>query len=891
MRSLYRTLSVRYVSRRWLRAGLIALSVGLGVATLVATQALNWTMARAAVFAANPTSGLADFIIANGELPVPRALEKELLLVPGVAEAEPRINENAFAPQMDNRAVLVLGIDFAKAAAAAKKGGDPTIQVSQGTQAKLAELLFAAKMAKLGEAAVASKLPGLDVVGRWLIGSRPPAPVVMTGRELFQSLPPGTKSLSLRRSKAVEPKEYALAGAYDASGMAAALAGYVAVLDLSDAAALFGLAPDQVNRFDVKLIPGTDPAKARIDIEKVLHGRALVRTFAEQSQNTQNVMAGMQTGFSLCGLAALVVGLFLVYNALSVTVTERRHEIGILRSLGATRSQILGLFAGEALLLGFIGSLLGIPMGMGLAHLGLGPMQAVLGDIFFVVDARQVDVSWTLFGIAIFAGMLTTLLASLLPAFKASREKPADAVRKVLKATSVQSLLLHIATSLFFVMLGTAMIFGRDYLPPRWGTLGGMCVVLIGGLLASPFVSGLVARMIQPFVRRYMSIEWRLAADNIVRSPGRTGLVIGALGAGVSLVVQTGGVICSNRECIGSWIEDAIAADLIVTSGSPVGAGGQMQPMPDSLVREIRGLEGVEAALPVRIRKIPYAGTQIMLLTSEAGEAYRIEKPRLKKVNEIELYRQLDEMPLRVLISENFAALHRVKVGDILKIPSPKGEVSFTVAGAIADFSWTHGTLFVHRRDYLEYWNDTQADVIDIYLKPGANADSVKETLLTQWGATHGMFALTRTDLRAHVNAMVEKIYSVAYAQLIVVMLVAGLGVVTALLIAVLQRQHEMGLLRAVGASRGQVILSVLAEACLMGVIGTFIGILVGVPLEWYVLHIVILEDAGLLFPVVLPWREAFLVAGGALFTAIIAGLGPAIYAVRQRIPDSIAYE
>ena len=616
MRSLYRTLSVRYVSRRWLRAGLIALSVGLGVATLVATQALNWTMARAAVFAANPTSGLADFIVANGELPVPRSLEKELLLVPGVAEAEPRINENAFAPQLDNRAVLVLGIDFAKAAAAAKTGDDPTIQVSQETQAKLAELLFAAKMAHLGEAAVASKLPGLDVVGKWLIGSRAPAPVVMTGRELFQSLPPGTKSLSLRRSKAVEPKEYALAGAYDASGMAAALAGYVAVLDLSDAAVLFGLSPDQVHRFDVKLSPGTDPAKARIEIEKVLHGRALVRTFAEQSQNTQNVMAGMQTGFSLCGLAALVVGLFLVYNALSVTVTERRHEIGILRSLGATRSQILGLFAGEALVLGFVGSLVGIPMGMGLAHLGLGPMQAVLGDIFFVVDARQVDVSWTLFGIAIVAGMLTTLLASLLPAFKASREKPADAVRKVLKATSVHSLLLHIATSLLFLGVGTAMIFGRDYLPPRWGTLGGMCVVLIGGLLASPFVSGLVARMIQPFVRRTMSIEWRLAADNIVRSPGRTGLVIGALGAGVSLVVQTGGVICSNRACIESWIEDAIAADLIVTSGSPVGAGGQMQPMPDSLVREIRGLEGVEAALPVRIRKIPYGGTQIMLLTA-----------------------------------------------------------------------------------------------------------------------------------------------------------------------------------------------------------------------------------------------------------------------------------
>ena len=138
---------------------------------------------------------------------------------------------------------------------------------------------------------------------------------------------------------------------------------------------------------------------------------------------------------------------------------------------------------------------------------------------------------------------------------------------------------------------------------------------------------------------------------------------------------------------------------------------------------------------------------------------------------------------------------------------------------------------------------------------------------------------------------MVEKVYGVAYAQQIVVMIVAGLGVITALLISVLQRKHEMGLLRAIGASRGQVIYSVLAEACLMGIIGTLIGVVVGIPMQWYVLNVVLLEEAGFAFPVYLPWVEAGLVSAAALITAIFAGLGPAIYAVRQRIPDAIAYE
>ena len=122
-------------------------------------------------------------------------------------------------------------------------------------------------------------------------------------------------------------------------------------------------------------------------------------------------------------------------------------------------------------------------------------------------------------------------------------------------------------------------------------------------------------------------------------------------------------------------------------------------------------------------------------------------------------------------------------------------------------------------------------------------------------------------------------------------MFVAALGVVTALLISVLQRRREMGLLRAIGASRVQVVRSVLAEAALMGVFGTIIGVLVGIPLQWYVLKVLILEESGYLFPLYVPWLGALIIAVAAMATATLAGLGPALYAVRQRIPDAIAYE
>jgi putative ABC transport system permease protein len=893
MRCLYQTLSVRSMTRRWLRAGLIALSVALGVATLVATQALNWTMARAAVFASNPTSGFADFIVANGDLPVPRSLEKELAAIPEIAEVDPRITGNAFVGQLNNRPVMVIGIDVAKAAKAAMENpGDESIRVDDATIKKYMALALASKIPDLKGGIFGNFLKATPL-GDMLGSKNATAPPALVGRDFFDALPEKTERISLRRSKANGLSEFSLAGPYDATGTAKMLGGFVAVLDLPHAAKLFELdKKDLVHRFDIKLKPGADASAARAEIERVLAGRALVRTFAEQSQNTQNVMAGLQTGFSLCGLAALIVGLFLVYNAQSVTVAERRHEIGVLRSVGATRGQIMKLFAGEALFLGLVGSLIGIPAGYGLASLGLRPMRDVLADVFFSVDARELYVNWYLGAIAIAAGVLTTLFASLLPAFAAAHETPSDAVRKRPKAASVQSLVLHIAASLAFAAVGTLMILNRDRLPPRWGTLGGMCIVLIGGLLASPFLSGIIARMMQPFVRRFLSIEWRLAADNIVRSPGRTGLVIGALAAGVSLVVQTAGVISSNSSAINGWLDDALAVDLIVTSGNPVGSGGQMQPMPESMLSDIKAMPGVAAAVPVRVLKVQYGGTQIMMQSLDVGEVYRTESPRSRKAKHIDLYRRMDETPGGVIVSDNFAALHNVGVGQSIRMPSPRGEVTFKILGTIPDYSWTHGSMFVHSRDFLESWGDQQIDVIDIYMQPDASAESMKKDLIARWGGdSGGLFALTQSDLKEHINNTVRKVYGVAYGQLFVVMIVAALGVVTALLIAVLQRQHEMGLLRAVGASRGQVIASVLAEACLMGLIGTIIGLLVGVPLEWYVLNVVMLEEAGMLFPVVLPWKQAFLVAGGAMVTAIIAGLGPALYAVRQRIPDTIAYE
>jgi putative ABC transport system permease protein len=150
---------------------------------------------------------------------------------------------------------------------------------------------------------------------------------------------------------------------------------------------------------------------------------------------------------------------------------------------------------------------------------------------------------------------------------------------------------------------------------------------------------------------------------------------------------------------------------------------------------------------------------------------------------------------------------------------------------------------------------------------------------------------LNRRDIDSWTANFLRRLYLLTYLQQLTVGIVAALGVVMALLISVLQRRRELGLLRAVGATQGQVLYTVLAEAMLMGIFGTILGLLGGIPLEWYLMRIVIYEESGLLFPVTVPWRETLILSGLAVATATLAGLVPAYHAARLRIAEAIAYE
>ncbi len=328
-------------------------------------------------------------------------------------------------------------------------------------------------------------------------------------------------------------------------------------------------------------------------------------------------------------------------------------------------------------------------------------------------------------------------------------------------------------------------------------------------LVAMPLLAGVVGRLVQPFFRFFLGLEGRLAADNLVRSPGRTGLVVAALAATGGLLLQTAGFTHSTEHALNDWLDHNIAADLFVTAGSGISKAGFALPMDvrvgDELLPgpgRVPPVEGVDAVLPVRFHYFAYHD-QFVYLVAVGAEGAAGDRALGGALRAYPRFRQ----PFTCVVSENFAALHHVAVGDKLTVPGrTTPTIDLEVIGTLLDYSYNRGTILVDYAWYSEEFADDQVDVFDVYLKPGVDARQVQAELTKPggWARKQAVFVERRDELRDAVNSQLERIYHLAYAQEFVVGLVALLGVVGALFISVLQRRRELGLLRASAPRKGK---------------------------------------------------------------------------------------
>jgi putative ABC transport system permease protein len=866
MFSLLRSLTLRYLRQKWDRALLVSLSIALGVATLVSARLLNECVEQAAMDTTVPAD-VADLYVSNGDIGVDWAVAEDVRRanIPGVRRVEPFVFDRITMPEIGDRSATLFGTDLSNRTAEDARAGD-----------------------KLGIS--------FTVVNPLALAGKP----VALSRRLYEERKRNglsdTDPVDVRYTNKVE--QFNLLAVIDVAkdSPIAPFADTLVAIELERAAKLVRLpgtevgSAGRVTRVNLFLESKDALREAQAHVEAVVNNRAFVRTPEENRKSTEEVIGGIKIVLNLSSLGALVVGLFLVYNALSVTVAERRHDIGVMRSLGATRGQIARLFTVEAMILGALGAIPGIPLGIWFTDTVIAQFGVEINSVFRNGDIRRPELSPITAIVAVVAGMITALLAALIPALKAASDEPADAVRRAPAAAGGILRLIHRSACVGLILAGLIMFAVRKELPSRTGSMFGMVGILVGLFLAMPILVRNLALLLLPLCRHFLGVEARLAADNLIRSPARTGVVIGAMAAGVGLMFQTAGVAKSNRIPISEWLDQVLRADAYVFRGNLASANSSLTPMEPGVRDELRAIPGVERVVGLRFYRPEYQGTFILVIGIDAADYHRGVRSRLPEgLPKLDMF---EKLPGRneVVVSDNFAMKWKKKVGDEVVLPGPRGPVTLTIMGIGQDYSWSQGTVFLDRAKYTELFDDAFVDAYHVFIDPDADREATYRRV-QDYANERQMLVQDRESVNLYLGGVIDRLFLVAYMIQAIVAVVAVLGVLTALLISVLQRRRELGLLRAVGATQFQVLRSVLAEAMLMGILGCILGFALGLPLEWFLLDVVMREESGFVFEVRIPWVEAAGIGVVAIVTATIAGLLPALHAVRLRIPDAIAYE
>jgi len=873
---LLRSLTARYLLQKWDRAVLVAISIALGVATLVSARLLNLCVEAAAYDTTIPVD-VADLYVQNGEAGVDWQVVDDLRAasVPGIKRVEPFVQLRVALPELDQRPAVVFGIDIqGRAGKGMPDAGELRLNLTRVDN----PVAFAVLPLQDGR---------LVPIGR---------PVAMCRRLYDERRSRGkadTDPVEIRYTNVRESFHLAYVIDVPKDSPLAPFAENLLVMDATQAAMFSrrpGVGGDRVTRIGLFLEPGADTNAIRQQAEAVVGSRAQVRTSEAIRKSTSAVVGAVKLILNFCSLGALIVGLFLVYNALAVTVAERRHDIGVMRSLGATRTQIAHLFTAEAMFLGALGSLPGIPLGLWLAGLAIDQFGDELKSSFLNSESFRPGLSLETGLIAVLAGMTTALLAALVPALQAASDEPADAVRRAPSASARTLRRIHRFACLALVAAGFATVLMRRQFPSPTGSLIGGSLVLIGLFLAMPIFVGIFSRLFHPLCRWAMGVEARLAADNLVRSPARTGLVTGALAAGVSLMFLTAGVGKSMEVPVRDWLEEVIQADAYVFRDNPAAANSSMAPMDPRVRDQLLAIPGVEHVVGLKFFRAEWRETIILLVAIDGPDYRRAIRARVPDPHPaLDLMERLPEGPVTI-VSDNFADKWGVKEGDVVTVQGPRSPVNLTVIGIGRDYSWNQGTIFVERKVFARLFGENVVDGIHVFFRKDADFDATYERV-RQVANGEQLAVQNRESVQIYLTSVIKRLFRVAYLQQFIVAVVAALGVVTSLLISVLQRRRELGLLRAVGATQPQVLKSVLAEAMFMGVIGMLLGFAQGLFMEWYFLHIVMREETGFIFDLLVPWKEALGIGFVCVVVATAAGFVPALHAVRLRIPDAIAYE
>lgn len=835
----------------------MTLGIALGVSLYVATTATSDSLVISFEKMAKQISGRAQATIRGRGGSLSGDLTPDVLHTKGVAHASGMVEITLRDPKLSSP-LLILGVDFL---------GDPyflPFNVESGDQA------------------------GGHVVDDPLAFVNDPYAILIS-RSLAKrrNLHVGD---TIRLTSAQGPTNFDIRGILEDSGPAAAFGGQVAVMALDAAQVAFNRGHD-LDRIEVAFKPNASHDAVLARLRKVVGNRGVIELPEARRQRVVRLLDPIRGVLWLSGMLSLIVAMFLIYNAVGVAVAQRRREIGITRALGATRTSVVASFCGEAVALGLPGAIAGVFIGRFLAQLALHQMVPSISQLYLPLQPPPPTIRPELALKAIGLGLLLTLLAALLPAARAARVDPALCMRG--RTSAATEKLPQRTMALFGILIAAAAWASTRIHSPSVGLAAATAALIAAALLAPAFLTGIRTALVRP--RIPLGPSTKLGLTNVQRDLRRSAVNAIALTGAVSLSITAAVWRESIQGAVTSWFEQgSVQGDMVVSAGSPLDDQYHV-PFGAEILSKVRSTPGVEAVVPYRtLQQDPgNGGVSIVAfdtrpyskLLAERGKSWDVVDGR-KPIGQDELAAHPE-----VILSDSAAARFHKHAGDTIQLDTPNGPTSFEVRAIIGKYFLDQPAVLMDRKYFADRFGDDRIDYVDVFVGKSADAAKVSAALRKRLGAGEGMFVTRAGELRKHITKTVEDTFKYASSMEFVALLIALLGVTGTMLAVVTDRTRELGMLRAIGASKVQVAIAITAEAATLGIGAALLGTLCGALQGKLVLESIGVPGSqwnlGYVFPVI----EAIRVGALVVATAAIAGVVPAYRAARLDVKQALTYE
>ena len=873
-RPLIGPLVLRPAAKDRLRFLLTISGIAVGVATVAAIRLANASVLSSFSDTVDFVAGKAGVTILADGPGIPEATLARLAWVRRAgATLAPAITETAAAGAVDGEVVEVLGIDPLADTAAR--------EYSFAEERRGKENFLEGEEGRGKERAAHPSLFAIFEENSLLITS------AFAKR---QGLRAGS-SLSLV-TNGVE-RTFRVAAVLHLVGAARAASGSIIFMDLGAAQEAFGKV-GRLDRIDVVLPPGL-PGDERARFEEEIRASLPPGTTAgrpeRRTETVDRLVRAFRVNLSALGLIALLVGMYFVYNTLSISVLRRRTDIGTVRALGASKRSVFAVFLAEGLALGILGSGAGVGLGLLLAKAALLLVGGTATELYIPSAHPSLHLDPLVLLFAFTLGVTTSVLSALAPALEAARVDPAATMRhgsvEAVRRRRARPLALTGVALLVFAFLATLPGPVRGL--PLFGFLSVFLIVSGVSLLAPAAVTFAAARFDGPALHLF-GVEARLARTNLTGSLSRTSVAVAALTMALAMMVSVAVMVGSFRTTVAIWVSQTLASDLFLSPASGK-SGASFGRIPDEAIEIVRGVAGVDEVDPFLAfgatrNGVPFTiGSGLFSFIAKHGNLPLVDGRETRKVFTDALGKG------EAMISEPYAEKFHVKTGDFVELPTDRGPARVRVAGIYTDYSNDRGTVTLDRAHFQKLWPLTGAVSIAVTLKEGVSPEEGARRVSAALQGRYALRVRTNATLRRLVLRIFDRTFAVTYALEAVALAVAVLGVLNTLTALVLERRREIGLLRVLGASAARVKRAVRYEAAAIGSLGVVMGVLSGGAMSLVLVHVINRQSFGWTIAMHPPWGFLATALGLVLLATLAAASRPAGLAAATDVAAALKEE